>query len=195
MGLKHDTTGVVVVAREGEKLRVVGHSLFVPPEGETLNLEATVEATIIDLSRRYQVMKVVADPYQAIGTLQRLRDRGIATEEFPQTPDRLVFASENLYRLITERGLEVYHDDDIRGHLLNSVAREVGDRGSRIVKKSAGQKVDLAISLMMACAAWQNYVVPGIFVSERAATTERKDESEQERFERLMNDDRVWQNW
>src|SRR5262249_39169389 len=99
---KHDSTAIVATTWDHSinKARVVWHRIFQPTPDRPLNFEETVEATVFDLSQRFSIRKVVADPWQMVACIQRLRARGIWIEEFPQSSPRLTESSQNLYELI-----------------------------------------------------------------------------------------------
>jgi phage terminase large subunit-like protein len=148
--VKHDSTGIVVVTRDAAgKVRLVFHRIFQPTAAEPLDFEATIEATILELARRFSVQAVRYDPYQMQASAQRLRQRGIPVYEQPQTTSFLTEAGTNLYDLIRGRGLVTYHDDAIRLAIARSVAVE-GTRGWRIAKEKTSHKIDVVVALAMA---------------------------------------------
>jgi phage terminase large subunit-like protein len=61
-----------------------------------LDFEATIESTLLDLDKRFRVIKVLFDPWQLQSVAQRLRARGLNVVEFPQSPGNLTIASQNL---------------------------------------------------------------------------------------------------
>ena len=71
-------------------------------------------------------------------------------EEFPQSPERMANASENLYRLI-ETG-QLAHDGDplLRAHVVAGITKET-ERGWRLVKDpKLSRPIDALIALAMA---------------------------------------------
>ena len=58
--------------------------------------ERAIEATLLDLNKRFRVRKVWYDPFQMHATAQRLIRAGLKLEEFPQTVPNLTDASQNL---------------------------------------------------------------------------------------------------
>ena len=86
--------------------------------------------------------------------IQRLQRTSLAGAimEYPQTSQNLSIMTEELFRLITSRNLLAYDDKELQSHVLNAVTVE-SSRGIRLSKEKASRKIDLAISLAMACAA------------------------------------------
>ena len=76
------------------------HRLYQPTPEQPLDFEATIERTLIDLSRKYAVRKILFDPWQMQAVAQRLTKQGLPVEEFPQTSPNLTAASQNLFDLI-----------------------------------------------------------------------------------------------
>jgi hypothetical protein len=148
---KRDSTAIVAVTWDGEakRVRLVSHRIFQPTATEPLNFEATVEATITDLARRFRVRQVRFDPYQMQSVAQRLQRSGIRMVEFPQSVPNLTEASTNLYELIKGRGIVVYPDADIRLAISRAVALET-TRGWRIAKEKTSHKIDVEVALGMA---------------------------------------------
>jgi len=68
-----------------KKVRLVAHRVFQPSPEQPLDFEHTIEATVLDLAKRFAVRKVLYDPYQMQAVAQRLQGAGIWMEEFPQT--------------------------------------------------------------------------------------------------------------
>ena len=150
--VKHDSTAVVAVMWDqgAQKVRLVSHQLFQPSPTEPLDFEATIEATILDLAKRFNVRRVLFDPYQMQATAQRLTRAGIQVEEFPQTVGNLTLASQNLFELITGRNLTVYPDPAMRLAVRRCVAIE-GNRGWRLAKEKQSHKIDIVVALAQAC--------------------------------------------
>ena len=97
--------------------------------------------------------------------MTRLRTVFDNVEEFPQTLNNMIAASETLFGLFKNRKMEVYQDDDLRDHMKYAMAEDKG-RGFRIVKpkKAAHHHTDAAVA--MAMAAYQVMKTGGYDVSE-----------------------------
>jgi hypothetical protein len=149
---KHDQTAIVTVSYDDKaKLaKLVDHKVFSPKPNEPLDFEATVEATILNLAKRYRVRAVLFDPYQMVATSQRLAKKGVPIEEFPQTVSNLTAASQNLFDLIVGQNIVAYYDSALRLAISRCVAKE-GPRGWHIVKQRQSHKIDVVVALAQAC--------------------------------------------
>ena len=149
--LNDDSTAVVAVSfnRQTQHVPLVWHRVFQPSPDDPLDFEATIEAALLELHGNFHVVKVLFDPYQMMGTSQRLARAGLPIEEFPQTPANLTAASQNLFELITGRNLRLYADPGMRLAASRAVALETS-RGWRISKEKQAHKIDSIIALAMA---------------------------------------------
>jgi hypothetical protein len=152
--VKHDSTAIVAVTWDysASRAKLVWHRIFQPSPDQPLDFERTIEATILELRRKFRLRKVLFDPYQMAASAQRLRGRGVRIEEFPQSVPNLTESSQNLYELIMGRNIVFYPDDAIRLAISRAVAVE-GARGWKISKEKQSHKVDCVIALGMACLA------------------------------------------
>ena len=152
--VKHDLTAIVAVTfdYDQQKVRLISHRVFQPSPDDPLDFEATIEDTIVDLSRRFQVRRVLFDPWQLQSTAQRLARAGIPIEEYPQTSGNLTSIGQNLFDLINGRNLIAYPDAAMRLAVSRAVAVETS-RGWRITKEKQAHKIDVVIALAMACQA------------------------------------------
>jgi len=148
IGIKHDSTGLVAVTKEGNKIKLVNVKKFQGRPGKEVALEEQVEGHIRKLNGDFNLVEVRYDPYQFKRSAQTLEKEGIKMVEYPQTLDRLTAMSQNLYDLIRGRNLILFFHPDLIKHLENAQAKETG-RGWRITKRKASKKIDLAISLAM----------------------------------------------
>jgi phage terminase large subunit-like protein len=150
--VKHDSTAIVAVCwdQAAQRVRLVSHRIFQPSPDDPLDFESTIEDTVLSLASRFNVRKVLFDPFQMQATSQRLTRANVRIEEFPQSQGNLTLASQNLYELIEGRNLIVYPDAAMRLAVGHSVAIETS-RGWRITKQSKGHKIDVVVALGMAC--------------------------------------------
>ncbi len=149
VGIYHDTAAVVGLYEEAGKVKVGIHRKWQPSKANPLDLEETIEAYIEELQRCFTVKVVLYDPYQFHRSAVTLAKKGVNMEEFPQTVDRLIAMSQNLYDLIKGGNITLYRDDDLRSHALKCRAKEY-PRGWRIVKEKSSHKIDLIIAMAMA---------------------------------------------
>jgi hypothetical protein len=150
--VRHDTTGIVASAYDGEpkRVRVVWHKCFKPAGGD-IDF-AALENEILGLRDRFNLRVVWFDPYQMQAVSQRLAAAGIATHEFNQTQGNLTLAAGNLYELVTAKNIAFYESDEIRSAVLNCAVIE-SPRGFRLAKERASAKIDLAAALSFAALA------------------------------------------
>jgi phage terminase large subunit-like protein len=149
--VKRDATAIVACTwdHKAGKVRLVWHRTFQPSVKDPLDFEATVEATLLELTDRFRVCAVYFDPYQMVSVAQRLLQVGLPMEEFPQTVPNLTEASSNLYDLVKGRGLAVYADEGLRLAIRRAIAVETS-RGWRIAKEKTSHKIDVVVALAMA---------------------------------------------
>lgn len=147
--VKRDSTAVVACSFVDGKVRLVWHRIFQPSPKDPLDFEATIEASLLDLRRRFYVREVKFDPFQLVAVAQRLTQQGLPMVEFPQSVPNLTEASTNLYEIIKGRNLAAYEDTDIRLAVSRAVALETS-RGWRIAKEKQSHKIDVVVALAQA---------------------------------------------
>jgi phage terminase large subunit-like protein len=150
LGLRHDSTAIVSVAWDGDRIRLVDHKIFTPAFGQTLDVEGTAEVAVMSLRARFAVQSVYFDPWQALSVAQRLTKRGVKMVEWPQTPANLGLMAGNLMELIKRRQFAAYPAADLRVAVSKTIAIESA-RGYRLGKAKASDRVDPIIALAMAC--------------------------------------------
>ena len=133
-------------------VRLVNHRIIQPSAEHPVDFEATVEATLLDWHKRYNLRCCYYDPYQMIASAQRLTREGVTMIEFPQTNPNLTESSQNLYDLIRGHNLLLYPDAAIRLAVSRAVAIET-PRGWRIGKDKQAYQIDIVIALAMAALA------------------------------------------
>ena len=152
-GIKRDSTALVGVSYDSKSgvLGQVFHRIWTPSEGDPIDLDATVEQTILELRNKFNISAVVYDPQHIIQTMLRLRNQGINTYEFTQSIPNMTAASQLLYDLLKYRKYATYPDEEFRRHIQMAMA-ETTSKGFRIVKNKASRRtfVDGAIALAMA---------------------------------------------
>ena len=149
--VKRDSTAIAVCAFDPavKKVRLAWHRIFQPTVTDPLDFEATIEATLLDLRRRFYIREIRYDPYQLVAVAQRLTTAGLPMVEFPQSVPNLTEASSNLYELLKGRNFLTYEDDEIRLAVSRCVAIETS-RGWRIAKEKASHKIDVVVALAQA---------------------------------------------
>jgi Phage terminase-like protein, large subunit len=110
-----------------------------------------VEDKIREACRRWQVREIVCDPFRWARTYQILEDEGLPVVEFPQSPSRMVPATQRFYESVMNKTLTHSGDARLSRHMDNCVIK-TDSRGSRLSKDAKGspRKIDLAVSAVMA---------------------------------------------
>jgi phage terminase large subunit-like protein len=110
-----------------------------------------VEAEIRAACRKWQVREIVCDPFRWARTYQILESEGLPIVEFPQSPARMVPATQRFYEAVLNKTVTHSGDQRLARHLSNCVLR-TDSRGSRLSKDAKGspRKIDLAVSAVMA---------------------------------------------
>lgn len=110
-----------------------------------------VEDAIREACRRWQVREIVCDPFRWARTYQTLEAEGLPVLEFPQSPQRMVPATQRFYEAVLNGTLTHSGDERLARHVGNAVIK-TDARGSRLSKdsKSSGRKIDLAVAAVMA---------------------------------------------
>jgi phage terminase large subunit-like protein len=147
---KHDSSAIVAVTYDSKtrRVRLVTHKVLTPTPGSPISFD-TIEATLLDWKKKFQLRKVVVDPYQMAAVAERLRKAGIKVEEYAQTSASLMAASQNLYELIHTGTISVYPNSEMRLAISRAVALE-SNHGWRLGKEKHAHKVDVVIALAMA---------------------------------------------
>lgn len=148
LGLKHDSAAIVAIAEEGDGHRAEAHILLPPTDGSSLDIGA-VEAKIREIANTYQIQGVSYDPWRFERSAQLLTDEGLLMVEHPMTNVRMAPESEALYEAIM-RG-KIAHDGnaDFASHVNAGIPVET-ERGWRLSKRKAKDKIDALIALLLA---------------------------------------------
>lgn len=150
----NDSTALVVwTAEEQPHGDVV--QLWAKPEGDVppgwhvpvLDVEEAIRLAC----RRWTVVEVVCDPFRWRHTMELLEEEGLPMVEFPQTPTRLVPATQRFYQAVINRQLTHSGDTRLARHVENCVLR-TDNRGGRVEKesKNSDRKIDLAVASIWA---------------------------------------------
>jgi phage terminase large subunit-like protein len=149
IGVRHDSTAIVACASLGDGRVAVKSVVMRPPSDGEIPLER-VEQKIRDLCDSLDVQGVMYDPWSFRRSAELLTSEGVPMVEFPQSPERMANASENLYRLIDAGQLSHDGDPVLRAHVVAGVTKET-ERGWRLVKDpKMSRPIDALIALAMA---------------------------------------------
>lgn len=169
---KRDTVGIVVGGWVGERIHLRARSLAVerPSDGSEPRVAheyvdeqevpyARAESAVLDAREQYRLREMTFDPFQFRRSAEVMRDQhGIETVEFPQSNERMVAASKDLFDSIVSNEIMVDDDPIFSRHIADCSTFDTG-RGWRLVKaprRARGQSrirvlpaVDLAIAAAM----------------------------------------------
>jgi hypothetical protein len=147
--VKFDQTALVAVTFADRKVVLVNHRIFQPSPKQPLDFEGTIERTLRDWSRRFNIRGVHYDPHQMQAVAQRLRADGIPMREYVQTVANLVSMGACLYERIKTGTITTYPDPQIRKSIAQTVAKET-PLGIQLVKTASKHKIDVVVALAMA---------------------------------------------
>lgn len=149
----NDSTALVVVAC-GDVPRIGVVDAWEKADTDDPNWQVPildVEDAIRKACRRWQVREIVCDPFRWARTYQILEDEGLPIVEFPQSPPRMIPATQRFFEAVMQG--QITHDKDARltRHLGNCTLK-TDARGSRLSKesKASNRKIDLAVAAVMA---------------------------------------------
>ncbi|MET8627943.1 terminase TerL endonuclease subunit [Kitasatospora sp. NPDC004669] len=110
-----------------------------------------VEAAIRAACKRWQVREIVCDPYRWARTYQILESEGLPIVEYPQSPARMIPATQRFYEAVTQGQLIQSGDPRLARHIANC-AIKTDARGTRLTKehRHSTRRIDLAVSAVMA---------------------------------------------
>jgi phage terminase large subunit-like protein len=110
-----------------------------------------VEDAIRGACTRWRVREIVCDPARWARTYQVLEEEGLPVVEYPQSPARMVPATQRFYEGVLNRSLTQSGDPRLARHLKNAVIRQT-PRGLMISKDAKGspRKIDLAVACIIA---------------------------------------------
>jgi phage terminase large subunit-like protein len=135
VGLKRDTTAIVPVWHDGEKIRVHPPTILIPPD-EGLAFKPIIQA-VKDLSELWPGMTVLIDPNAGGEFIANAleNDLGLDVVVFSQQPAPMAIAAQRLTSAIVDGTLEHPDDAELNRHVLSATAKTVGE-GWRFAKSS-----------------------------------------------------------
>lgn len=143
----HDCTVLVACTLDGFE-EVVG---FWERPPDTLDWQvpmAEVEAAVMDLMKRYDVVEIAADPFRWTRELQSWEAAGLPVLEYPTTSaSRMVAACAKFFDAVTDGRLSHSGDPRLERHVANATIK-VDSVGPRIVKdnRHSRRSIDLAVA-------------------------------------------------
>lgn len=148
VGLKRDSTAVVVGQRRPDGRLHVQARIWLPRADESVPLDGIMQH-LRDLDREYDLEAIAYDPRLFEVPAGMLTDEGLPMIEMPQSLERMAPAFGSLLETI-KRG-ELSHDDDLAftTQILNAIPR-YSERGFTLQKNKSRGKIDAAYALAMA---------------------------------------------
>jgi phage terminase large subunit-like protein len=102
-----------------------------------------------ELAREYEIAELVHDPWRFQQAALELEREGMSVVAFPQSPSRMIPASDRLYRAIIERRITHPNDPDLNRHVASAIAKD-SPRGWRVDKAHRSAQIDGVVALAMA---------------------------------------------
>ena len=124
-----------------------------------------VEAAVEQASHTYPGLRVLLDPWQGIGSAQRLRARGVQIQEWTFTGTSVGHLASSLYRALNEGRVGLPADEDLLDELA-AVRLRPNSTGAVRLDHGAGEHDDQATALALAVLALSEQVggVAGVSV-------------------------------
>jgi phage terminase large subunit-like protein len=146
---KRDSTAVAVVHLDADRVHHVRVAhMNADPDTGYLDY-AALEDLLRELARRYEVERILVDPFNMMRSLTMLLDEGLPVEEFPQTDARMMPASMNLYELVYARRLRHGNARELRIQAMNA-GKRTSERGWRFEKRKSAGVIDGIVALAIA---------------------------------------------
>ncbi len=150
VGLSHDASVAAVAHLKGQDVAIDNIKTWRGSPGERVSLPA-VEAWLADASRLYSASRLLADPWQSVGLVQRLQEGGIRCEDVTFSQQYRARRFSNLLELVRTRRLRCFPHQDLKDELLRLEFREVA--GNLRVDHPSGGHDDHAVAVAMAALA------------------------------------------
>ena len=148
VGLKRDSTAVVVIQRRDEKRLHAKCKLWVPSDDEPVDVTDVMQY-LRQLDSMYDLQEVPYDPRLFDVPAKMLEDEGLPMVEIPQSAERMTPAFGTLFEMIKRS--ELSHDGDVEftAQILNAVPR-FNERGFTLAKAKSRGRIDAAYALATA---------------------------------------------
>lgn len=148
VGLRHDSTAVVVAQRSDDGRVVVEARIWDPAVG-LVDL-ADVMAHLRDLCDRFDVREVIFDPRLFELPARQLIDEGLPMVEMAQVPDRMAPACAHAYEQIVTAKVAHAGADRLFGAHINAAQQRPFERGWTLSKSRSRHPIDACIALVLA---------------------------------------------
>jgi phage terminase large subunit-like protein len=127
IGLKRDRTVAALAHKEGSRIVLDRIGVWKGSRLRPVRIEE-IEAWVAQASESYGNARIVADPWQSIGLLQRLKKAGHRADEFTFSQQSVGRLASTLYGLFRDRNLAIPDDPDLIDELAHV----------RLIEKSPG---------------------------------------------------------
>jgi phage terminase large subunit-like protein len=148
VGLKRDSTAVVMVQRDEAGMLHVTAKLWLPSADQPVDVTDVMEH-LRELATAYDVQAISFDPRFFDVPAKMLADEGLTLVEVPQSVEHMTPACGTLLELIKRGGLRHDGDEGLATHILNAVPR-FNERGFTLQKSKSRGRIDAAIALALA---------------------------------------------
>jgi phage terminase large subunit-like protein len=148
LGLKQDRTVAAICHRDEDTVVLDRIEVWQGTRSKPVVIQA-VEDWVFEAHRSYNSARVVLDPWQAVSTAQRLRQRGVTVKEHAFTAQSNAKIAMTLHRLLRDRALALPDDSELLGELANVRLRETSPGVYRLDHEQ-GEHDDRAVALGLA---------------------------------------------
>jgi len=134
LGLTKDRTALAVVhphPLDGQTIVLDELQIWAGTRAKPVEI-ATIERAVVDAKRRYPSLRVLADPWQLKGSIQRLSKDGVSIAEFTFSSGSIAKLSSLLYELVSDASLRVFEDRELEQEIL----------GLQVVQTASGWRID-----------------------------------------------------
>jgi phage terminase large subunit-like protein len=147
LGLTRDRTAFAICHVKGEQIILDALQVWEGTASDPVSIIA-VENYVRDCYRRFPGLRVVADPWQAEGTVQKLSRAGLRIDKFRFSQSSIHHLSRVLYESVQDESLRVYDDAGLVQEILGLQVRETPE-GWRFDHRAGGYS-DRVVALAMA---------------------------------------------
>lgn len=109
------------------------------------------EQYIWKMHTRHKLIACAYDPAQFVGSAKKLKRMGVNMVEFTQINSRTIADTQYRQLILSRRLVNYPNAKDLRAHVANAVARELGDGNIRIDKRLASGRIDGCVADSMCC--------------------------------------------
>jgi hypothetical protein len=147
LGLTKDRTAFAICHLDGQRVVLDLLEVWEGTASDPVSILA-VETFVEDAYRRFPGLRLVADPWQAEGSVQKLTRAGRRIEKFTFSPKSIHSLSTTLYSCVQDETLRVYDDRELENEVLSLQVRETPE-GWRFDHRRGGYS-DRVVALAMA---------------------------------------------